>query len=140
MPWATNGSLLAAIAGEYGSYAGNKARWKWALAWLSFRCSFGAGDFSDILPADGDTCCVCWYAGEKTAMRFDCTGIPQPWRGSCCCNGLLPDAAWGRRSGAVRLRVTRTPVLLLYLLAWMQTESRERQKIERAAKFRQPER
>lgn len=134
--WAVRGMvcLLAAIAGRiWASHAGIKGQMERALAWLSFVVPFGAGGFFPIfyLLTGGYLLCVL-VRWRKTGHAFRLYWNTAAAAAALLAMGYLLTPLWAADRGSAWLGVTRTPVLLLYLLAWMQTESRERQKIERA--------
>ena len=134
--WAVRGMvcLLAAIAGRiWASHAGIKGQMERALAWLSFVVPFGAGGFFPVfyLLTGGYLLCVL-VRWRKTGHAFRLYWNTAAAAAALLAMGYLLTPLWAADRGSAWLGVTRTPVLLLYLLAWMQTESRERQKIERA--------
>ena len=104
-----------------------------ALAWLSFVVPFGAGGFFPVfyLLTGGYLLCVL-VRWRKTGHAFRLYWNTAAAAAALLAMGYLLTPLWAADRGSAWLGVTRTPVLLLYLLAWMQTESRERQKIERA--------
>ena len=136
MLWAVRGGLclLAAIAGGlWASRAGPRSQPGRALGRLLFTVPFGAGGFFPIfyLLAGGYLLWVllgCWKRERGLRVYWNTAALAV----MLVALGYLLTPLWAADRGSAWLGVTRTPVLLLYLLAWMQTEPRERQEIERA--------
>ena len=134
--WAIRGivCLLAAIAGKlWVSRSGPKSQPERALGWLLFTVPFGAGGFFPIfcLLAGGYLLWVllgCWKRERGLRVYWNAAALAV----MLVALGYLLTLLWAADRGSAWLGITRTPVLLLYLLAWMQTEPGEQREICRA--------